>query len=68
MDAEQEIVEVHAYTQIQQQREILLSKSLTELDSAPHTPEPSLLDLQNNIVRMLTEKINERAAVLKKII
>lgn len=38
MDAEQEITEVHVYAQIQQQREILLSKGLTQLDSAPHTP------------------------------
>lgn len=74
-DAEQEIVEVHNYAQILQQRETLLSKDLTELDSAPHTPdskksknEPSLLDLQNNVVRLLTEKINERADGLEKII
>lgn len=75
MDAEQDPVEVHNYTQIHQQRETLLSKGLTEIDSAPHTPdskkpknEPSLVDLQNNIVRILTEKINERADGLEKII
>lgn len=75
MDAEQEILEVHSYAQIPQQRETLLPKALTELDSVPHSPdskrsknEPSLLDLQNNIVRILTEKNYEKADGLEKII